>query len=167
MPEQDKFFPELLPRRGEWNAWVFALSASVGLVVLSFWAIVPSWVWLFIAFLYFSALSISFGNWMDRRTRLQLFPDGVAYENGLRRARLAWDEIQNVRVSPARWGRTVQVIGKTSHFAFNTLGEVRFRGELRGRTGFAQGEAILDTIIRSAGLLVATRRERYTVYSRE
>lgn len=167
MPEIQIFTPELLPRRGEWNAWAFALTATVGLVIIRTWAIVPAWVWLFIGFLYFSALSISLGNWMDRHTRLTLFPNGVAYENGLRRARLGWDEIQNVRVSPARWGKTAQVIGESSHFSFTTLGEVKFRGELRGRTGFAQGDAILDSIIRSAKLLTVTHQESYTIYSRE
>lgn len=167
MLEQETFTPELLPRRGEWNAWVFALAATVGLFIIQTWAIVPAWVWLFVGFLYFSALSISLGNWMDRRTRLSIFPDGVAYENGLRRARLAWNEIQKVRVLPARWGRTVQVIGESSHFSFNTLGEIKFRGELRGRTGFVQGEAILDLMIRSAGLLTVAQQEPYTTYSRE
>lgn len=166
MPETETFTPELLSRRGEWNAWLFALAATLGLVIIRTWAIVPTWVWLFAVFLYFSALSISLGNWMDRRTRLTLFPDGVAYENGLRRARIGWDEIEQVRVFPSRWGRKVEVIGKTAHFSFNTLGEVRFRGEVRGRVGFAQGEAILDRVIRSAGLLSVSRQETYTIYSR-
>lgn len=104
---------------------------------------------------------------MDRRTRLTLFPDGVAYENGLQRVRLGWDEIEMVRVQPGRWGRTVQVIGKSSHFSFNTLGEVKFRGELRGRTGFAQGDYILEIVIRSARLLTVARQETCTIYSRE
>lgn len=167
MPEPETHTPELLPRRGEWNAWLFALAATGGLLIIRTWAIVPAWVWFFVAFLYFSSFSISLGNWMDRRTRLMLFPDGVAFENGLRRARLAWSEIEQVRVSPARWGRKVEVIGKTAHFAFNTLGEVQFRGEARGRIGFAQGEAILDRVIRSAGLLSVTRQETYVIYSRK
>jgi len=104
---------------------------------------------------------------MDRHTRLQILPDGIAYENGLRRARLAWSEIQTVQVLPARWGRKVQVIGESAHFSFNTLGEVKFRGEVRGRTGFSQGDAILDAVIRAAGLLTVTRQEPYTTYSRE
>ncbi len=167
MPEQETFTPELLSRRGEWNAWLFALAATAGLLIIRTWAIVPSWVWFFAAFLYFSALSISLGNWMDRRTRLTLFPEGVVYENGLRKTRLAWDEILRVRVLPARWGRTVQVIGESSHFSFNTPGEVKFRGELRGRTGFAQGDDILDIVIRSARLRTVNRQEPYTIYSRE
>ncbi len=166
MTEKETFTPELLPRRGEWNAWIFALAATMGSFIIQTWAIVPGWVWFFVAFLYFSALSISLGNWVDRHTRLTLSPDGVAYENGLRRVRLAWDEIETVRVQPARWGRSVQVVGKSSHFSFHTLGEVNFRGELRGRIGFAQGDAILDVLIGSAGLLSVTHQEPYTIYSR-
>lgn len=56
---------------------------------------------------------------------------------------------------------------QSSHFSFNTLGEVKFRGELRGRTGFAQGDYILEIVIRSAGLLTVTRQETCTTYSRE
>ena len=167
MSEPETFSPELLPRRGELNAWLLALAATVGLAALRYFGAVPTWAWFFVAFLYFSAISISLGNWMDRQTRLQLFPDGVSYENGLRRVRLAWGEIRQVRVLPARWGKSVQVIGEVAHFEFKTLGEVKFRGELRGRTGFAQGEAILDAIIRAAGLLAARREEPYTIYSRE
>ncbi|PWH14558.1 MAG: hypothetical protein DDG60_07345 [Anaerolineae bacterium] len=167
MPESQTYRPELLSRRGEWNAWLFALSATVGLFMIRAWAIVPSWVWFFVGFLYFSALSISFGNWMDRQTRLMVFADGVAYENGLRRVRLRWEQIQQVRLLSARWGKTVQVLGDTAHFSFNTLGEVKFRGQVRGRTGFVHGQAILEHIIRSAGLLAVTQNESCTIYSRE
>lgn len=166
MPEQNSFSPELLPRRGEINAWVFALIATGGLVALHYWTQVPFWVWFFIAFLYFSALSISLGNWMDRRTHIQLSADGIAYENGLRRVHLRWNEIKQVRVLLARWGQTVQVLGDSAHFEYNTLGEIKFRGELRGRTGFAEGEAILETILRSADLAALTREAPYTIYSR-
>lgn len=167
MTESETFTPELLSRQGERNAWIFALASTIGLVLIRTWAIVPSWVWLFVGFLYFSALAISLGNWMDRHTRLTLFPKGVAYENGLRRVRLGWNEIQQIRVLPDRWGRKVEVIGNTAHFSFKTLGEVQFRGETRGRTGFAQGDAILDALIRSAELLLVARQDAYTIYSRE
>lgn len=165
MTEPRTFTPELQPRQGEANAWLFALAATAGLLLIQRWAIVPSWVWLFIGFLYFSALSISLGNWMDRHTRLTLLPEGVAYENGLRRVRISWGEIQQVRVSPARWGRKVEVIGNKAHFTFQTGGEVRFRGEVRGRTGFAQGEAILNEILHAAGLNRESRHDAFTLYT--
>lgn len=165
MTEPRTFTPELQPRQGEANAWLFALAATAGLLLIQRWAIVPSWVWLFIGFLYFSALSISLGNWMDRHTRLTLLPEGVAYENGLRKVRLKWEDIEQVRVSPARWGRKVEVIGQKAHFAFQTGGEVRFRGEVRGRTGFAQGEAILNQILHAAGLSKVSRHDAFTLYT--
>jgi hypothetical protein len=166
MPENTIYSPELLPRRGELNAWVLATIATGGLIALHYWTTVPFWVWSFIAFLYFSALAISLGNWMDRRTRIQLFSDGITYENGLRHVHLIWDEISQVRVLQARWGQTVQVLGTAAHFEFNTLGEIKFRGELRGRTGFTEGSALLDIILRSAGLLAVTREAPYILYSR-
>ncbi|MCS6995299.1 MAG: PH domain-containing protein [Anaerolineales bacterium] len=166
MSEPQTFTPELLPRQGERNAWLLALAATIGLLLIRTWAIVPTWVWVFIGFLYFSALSISLGNWMDRRTRLTLSPEGVAYENGLRHARLMWEDIEQVRVSPARWGRRVEVIGKRAHFSFETLGEVHFRGQVRGYTGFAQGEAILNSILETAGLRQTIRQDALTIYTR-
>lgn len=166
MSEPQTFTPEILPRQGEKNAWVLALAATLGLLLIQTWAIVPTWVWVFIGFLYFSAFSISLGNWMDRRTRLTLSLEGVAYENGLRHVRLTWEDIEQVRVSPARWGRRVEVIGKRAHFSFETRGEVRFGGQVRGYTGFAQGEAILQSILQAAGLNRITRQDTLTIYTR-
>ncbi len=158
--------PELLPRRGEINAWILAILASVGLAALQLRGMTPTWTWFFIAFLYFSALSISLGNWMDRHTRLTVSADGLGFENGLRRVNLTWAQVRAVRVAPARWGQKVQVLAESAHFEFNTLGEVQYRGEVRGRTGFAEGQAILDEILRAAGLLAMTKEDFLTTYSR-
>ncbi len=166
MTEQQSYTPELLPRRGEMNAWLLAIAATLGLAALQFNGIVPTWAWFFVAFLFLSAASISLGNWMDRNTRINLGPEGVAFSNGLRRVHLAWEQIREVRTLPARWGQTVQVLGTEAHFEFNTLGEVHFRGELRGKTGFAQGKTLLDQIIRAAGLTTMTQSEQFTTYSR-
>ncbi|NCP88182.1 MAG: hypothetical protein CO094_08305 [Anaerolineae bacterium CG_4_9_14_3_um_filter_57_17] len=168
MTEETRTYrPELLPRQGEINAWGLALLASLGMAALVWRGQIPSWTWFFIAFLYFSAASISLGNWVDRHTRLTLSAQGILFENGLRKVSLAWEALPQVRVLPARWGKTVQLMAASGHCEFSTLGEVQFRGELRGRTGFSQGEAILREILASAGL---TRRElqgEIVVYSRE
>ncbi len=154
--ENHSYQPELLPRQGEINAWGLALLASLGMTALYLRGQIPSWAWFFIAFLYFSAASISLGNWVDRHTRLTLSAQGLFFENGLRKVSLAWTEIQQVRVLPARWGKTVQLIAPSGHCEFSTLGEVEFRGELRGRTGFSAGETILQQILAASGL---NRRE--------
>ena len=169
MPENEtrEFRPELMPRRGEMNAWLMMLAATVGLFVLNQTLdIVPGWTWVFCGFLAFSAVSISLGNWMDRKTRLRLDADGISFENGLRRVRLSWPEVQKVAVLPSRWGRAVQVVGEKSHFDFKTLGEVHFQGEMRGRTGFVEGQTILDIILRKTGLELVEESNNAYYYAR-
>lgn len=160
------FTPELLPRRGEINAWALSAAGAFGLYLLSLRQTLPGWAWVFVGLLVFSALSISLGNWMDRKTFICLEADGVVFENGLRKTRLAWDAIRAVQSAPARWGLSVQVLGERQHFSFSTLGEMTFQGQTRGRTGFAQGQLIMDEIIRSAGLTCQTRREQFLTYTR-
>lgn len=162
-----EFQPELMHRRGEMNAWLLTAAAVIGLLILNQTLdIVPGWTWAFCSFLVFSALSISFGNWMDRQTVIALEADGIRFENGIRRVRLRWREVQKVAVSPARWGRSVQVIGGQSHFEFKTLGEVQFQGETRGRTGFAKGQTILDAILRETGLVLVEESNNAYYYAR-
>jgi len=166
MSEPQTFSPELLSRRGEATAWSLAMVAAAGLYFLSQRQTVPYWAWFFVAFLVFSAASISLGNWVDRRTLIHLESGGVAFENGLRRTHLVWNEINEVRTAPARWGISVQVIGGQAHFSFSTLGEMQFQGQVRGRTGFAQGKFILDEIIQSSGLTKTTQTGQFLTYSR-
>jgi len=166
MTETKTYIPELLPRRGEITAWALAVVALFGLYFLSLRQDVPFWAWFFVAFLTFSAGSISLGNWMDRRTFIRIEPAGVVFENGLRKPQLAWEAIQNVRSAPSRWGFSVQVIGSQSHFSFSTLGEMKFQGQVRGRTGFVEGDAIFNEIIRCAGLTKKVQTGQLLTYSR-
>ena len=161
-----EFRPELLARRGEWTAWALTLAASVGMWFLHRDGYIPAWAWIFWAFLLFSGVSISLGNWLDRTTVIWLETGGIHFENGLRHVRLHWDEIQKVAVLPARWGKSVQVIGKQSHFDFKTLGEVQFQGEVRGRTGFSEGQAILDVILHETGLVLIEETNNAYYYAR-
>lgn len=158
--------PELLPRQGERNAWIFTLLASLALGLLHLQGVVSVFSWIFAIFLFISALSISLGNWMDRRTILRIAADGVSFENGLRYVSLTWPQINEVRIRPARWGKQIQVIGEQSHFSFNTLGELQFKGENRAKVGFAQGQEILKEILSASGLTKKQQNEQYAYYSR-
>jgi hypothetical protein len=164
--ENREFRPTLLSRRGEWTAWALVLAASVGMWFLQRGGYIPLWTWFFWGFLLFSALSISLGNWLDRNTVLWMEADGIRFENGLRRVRLRWSEVQKVSVFPARWGKAIQVIGEKSHFGFKTLGEVKFQGEVRGRTGFPAGQLILDIILRRSGLVLIEESNNAYYYAR-
>lgn len=161
-----EFRPELLSRRGEWTAWALALAAGIGMWFLQRSGYVPAWAWIFWVFLLFSGVSISLGNWLDRNSVIWLETDGIRFENGLRRVRLRWLEVQKVAVLPSRWGRSVQVIGEKSHFSFKTLGEVQFQGEIRGRTGFPEGQKILDVILRETGLFLVEESNNAYYYAR-
>ena len=166
MSASKTYTPELLSRRGEYTAWALTLLAAIGLYFLSLRGPLPFWAWFFVVFLAFSAASISLGNWMDRKTFIRLEAGGVTFENGLRKAYLNWDALKEVRTAPARWGTSVQVIGEQAHFAFSTLGEMQFQGQSRGRTGFVDGQFILDEIIRSAGLTKVTQNGQFCMYAR-
>ena len=164
--EKHEFRPELISRRGEWTAWGLALVASLGIWLLNRSGYVPLWAWIFWAFLLFSGVSISLGNWLDRKSVIWLEADGIRFENGLRRVRLRWSEIRKVAVLPSRWGKSVQIIGEKSHFSFKTLGEVKFQGEVRGRTGFSDGQEILDIILHEANLELVEESNNAYYYAR-
>jgi hypothetical protein len=165
---QSEFHPELISRRGELIAWVTALMAlsAWGILLLAGAVVHPALKFLAI-FLLLSALSISLGNWMDRHTLLRIESDGVRFENGLRHAFLHWNEIQQVQVYPSNWGKKVRVLGSQAHFDFRTLGEVTVQGDVKGRMGFADGEAILRKIVQEAGLKQIDRPGNGEYYARQ
>lgn len=159
--------PELISRRGENTAWMLALVVSVTLGLLS-WRLgnIPVTAWIFWGFFVFAAFSISLGNWMDRKTVLHVDEERVTFVNGLRHVDFGWDDIRQINVIPLRWGKSVQVIGDGAHFEFRTLGEVQYQGEVRGRLGFAEGEAVLQYLLEKTELSLSQEEKGRYYYSR-
>jgi uncharacterized protein (DUF58 family) len=173
-PTPSEFTPERLPLRGEITGWVLAFVILTTATLLrmnsSSWAGMA----LILAIVFvLSAASISFGNWMDRRSVIRIERGSITFKNGVRYTELTWKEIQAVRVLPAQWGaKQVQVIGESprgkQHFEFRTLGTVTYQGQERGRTGFAHGEQILETILRMANMQpVPSDNPTYSYYARK
>ena len=158
--------PQTLARQGELNAWVLFFVATAGVFFLSMRAEVPQWAWFMVGLLGFSALSISLGNWMDRNTQIQVREEGISYTNGLRSVSFAWAEIDQVRLTPANWGRSVQVVSRSAFFTYKTSGEMKFRDEVKSRTGFEEGDQILGEIIQRAGLANVEEKGATKFYSR-
>ena len=157
------YYPARLSRRGEYIAWglVFLVAAGWVLLVITrrpVYGVIP----ILELFQVIVAASISLGNWMERRTRLELDAGGLSFQNGLRDVRLSWPEIVEVRVRPTQMGKKVEVIGSEApgqagvrrHFQFRTLGNLQFLGEVKGQTGFEKGEEVLRRIIQNSGLQV-------------
>ena len=150
---QTVFRPELLSRRGEFFAWGTSIIVFLGWLILSLnGRQVPFAVPFLGIILVLAALAISLGNWMDRKTELRLDAGGVTYENGLRYAALKWNEINEIRIFPSKWGNKVHVLGGKAHFNFRTLGEVKVQDEVKGRMGFAEGDKILSIMLEQANL---------------
>lgn len=166
MLENKEYHPELLPRRGEWLAWLTGTGLLIGLFLadrrLGDMAL-PYWI--FAGLLIFFAMSISLGNWMDRRSLIRMGADGVAFENGLRSVRLAWSEIQHVTVMPTRLGKRVEVVGLQSHFSFKTIWSSG-PGDQDMRMGYSDGQKILEIIIRESGLSQQSERDGMVYYAR-
>jgi hypothetical protein len=162
------YHPELLSRRGELLAWFSALMVISAWIILDvdrqpIMRVVP-WLAVLLALV---ASGISLSNWMDRRTFIELEPGAIKFANGLRRVRIAWEDIRQVQVFPSAWGKKVRVIAAQAYFDFRTLGEITVQGEVKGRTGFPEGEMLLQKILDSAHLRETERTASGYYYARE
>jgi hypothetical protein len=165
-PYRSAYTPEIQSRRSELVAWCLAGASLVGLFILNLGGMIYFWAIVFVAFMFFAAMSISLGNWMDRQTKLVIDATGVSYTNGLRQVRLDWPSIKNVTTCPSRWGDKVQVLGEKAHFDFNTLGEVTYQQQVQGCVGFQQGDQIKEEIISKSGLSMVAKKGDSYYYSR-
>jgi len=161
------FRPKAIPRQGERNAWILTGFAFVATLVL-FWrtSTLPGWITLLAVFLLLSAILISLSNWADRKTTLILKPGGLEFRNGLRNARLGWEQIERVSDIPDRWGRRVVVLGTGASFHFRMLSEIEIQGKVGGQMGFPEGETILQEIIQASGLSLMKKDEMGRYYAR-
>jgi len=171
--ERQEYHPELVSRRSELIAWGSAtLVNGTWILLILFGQPLSFWLPILGIPLILIAAGMSLGNWMDRHTVLKLDFESIFFSNGLRHVQLKWQEIQEVRVLPAQWGKKVQVFSGRSYFGFHTLGEVRANGKVLGRTGFVDGDRILEQILDRAALSevkqveVGGQQEGY-YYSRE
>lgn len=154
-----------MPRKGEFNAWVLVLGVGVGIYFASSWTDSLGFLWLFESLMIFIALSISLGNWMDRRTILRVSAEGVSFENGLRSVRLGWPEVQNVAVVETKSGKRIQVQSEQSHFTFKSLTVMSMLGQ-SVRSGFAAGQEILEMILQAGNLKLTKESEGVYYYAR-
>ena len=162
-----EYHPELLPRRGEAVSWTLAILAGIFLLVFQFLLIpIPVWMILIFFLFLFSALIISLGNWMDRSTVLWFTYNEIGYKDGIRKIQLTWGELDRVEVYSSTFGEKVSVIGQARRFNFRLMGEVKLRGETKGRLGFKDGEMILKTILEKSRLFRLETNGGNRYYSR-
>ncbi len=165
--QPEVYRPILLSRRGEALAWLSTGLMFVGWAILLLRGLhVPNFAPYMTIFLLLASLSISLGNWMDRKSVIYLDDQGVEFINGLRHVTLTWAQVQQVEVTSSTWGNKVQVYGDLGHFSFRALGEVKAYGEVKGRMGFEQGDLIVEKIIMNAHLKEVAQDGNRLVYGR-
>ncbi|MFL7893782.1 MAG: hypothetical protein ACK2UM_18220 [Anaerolineales bacterium] len=171
--ENSEFNPEKFSRRSELIAWGSAILVnSAWILLIVFNQSITYWLPILGLPLLLIAIGMSLANWMDRKTILRMDDKGIYFSNGLRHVRLNWGQINEVRVLPAQWGEKVQVFGPRSYFGFYTLGEVKANGKILGRTGFKDGDLILENILEQSGLIESKQvdlggQQRGKYYSRQ
>jgi hypothetical protein len=159
--------PESISSTEVRNAWLMNIGAVVmmGFLYLRMGNI-PAAAWAFLGFLLLAGLSTLLSNWMDKRTVLHVDGNRVSFKNGMREVNLVWGQIEKVNVFPLRWGKSVQVFGSGTQFQFRTLAEVQYQGKVRGRLGFAEGESVLEYILKETGLPLKKEEKGRYYYSR-
>jgi len=157
----------MVSRRGELITWVLALISLATLVFLWVQTVgVSIWQIAFTGLMVLAAASSSLSNWMERKTVLTLKSESIHFRNGLRDVSLNWDAIQELQVFPSRFGKRVNVIGDQSHFNFRTMVEITQRSGIRSVMGFAQGEFIIQQIIKNSNLNETGKDEKGSYYAR-
>jgi len=165
--QPEVYRPILLSRRGEALAWLSTGLMLVGWVILILRGIdVPNFAPFMTIFLLLASLSISLGNWMDRKSVIHLSDQRVEFLNGVRHVTLTWEQVQQIEVAGSTWGNKVQVYGDLGHFTFRALGEVKAYGEVKGRMGFEQGDLIVEKMVMNAHLKEVARDGNRLVYAR-
>jgi len=150
--------PTPASRRGEALAWACAGLAALGTISLALRAgqLSGLGVGLTVVLLIAAGL-ISFGNWLDRHTQIELGEEQVVYHSPLRQVALAYDDICQLTVTSLRGSWRVGVVGAISGFSFRTGTKLEFGGMDSLSYGFEHGEGLAAALRQLAGLEPAER----------
>jgi hypothetical protein len=128
-------------------------------VLVILWRGAPVSIFAIVLLLFFLLASslISYGNWMDAHLEIQTTSQHVFYRSPLRKVRLAWDAIVEMRVVGAGRGWRVGVMGYEGYFTFRTASEMGARSGQSMRIGIEGGERLATQIRIKARLGIPVR----------
>jgi hypothetical protein len=160
--------PDVLSRRNEFVAWGSFALAGLGVLFFQNYAdaALPQWVLTGVGVLFVLAAGLSLGNWMDRRTSLQISAEGLEFRNGLRHIVMVWREVEALQIKPSRVGNAVRVTGRKGRFSFTVSGGVKILGKTQAKFGFSNGDEIIKEIVRRSGLSLVSHTAASTYYAR-
>lgn len=169
LTKQHEFLPEKGSRQVEYTLWG-AVGLLVGLLVFipGYARNLSVWSWILFVFFVVAAFTISLNNWNLRYTKIRLSPNTIEHISRLRKVSVIWENIEIVQVHPGKIGDKIVVKSDDGTFFFDTLGEIKVKGVVKERSGFEQGEAILQTILDKVGFTDTEKHQasNYYYYSR-
>ena len=167
LSEDVTFRPFAPNRRGEGVAWACTgfLGVMLG-VILWRGASVSGFALALMLFFLLASLLISYGNWMDMSLEIRTTSQHVFYRSPLRKVKLMWDAIVEMRVVKAGRGWRIAVIGQGGDFTFRTASEIGRRSGQSMRIGIEGGERCAAQIRSGARLSTPIRDGEMWVCSR-
>lgn len=143
LSSEETFRPLTPNRRGEFIAW----SCAVVVAIVSgaiFWQSgrISSLTIFLLFFFCFSALLISFGNWMESHTLITLSSEQVFYRSPVRKVTLGLKDIEELWVSYTGRGWRVAIRGTGGFFAYRTAARLGRRGNQVVSIGIEEGERL-------------------------
>lgn len=162
------FRPYPPDRKGEILAWVITLGAVlIGVLMRSRtgeWPAVTIGLALFTGL---AAASITFGNWVDRATRIWVTQEEVQYRNGLRTLTIRWEDVRGLSAYPLARGWRIEVENPAGRLSFRTPAELKF-ASLEGMwIGIQDGHELVRVLIAGARLGAIERQGEGWRLSRE
>jgi hypothetical protein len=106
---------------------------------------------LFVLFLV-GAVMVSFGNWIDRQTRIRIDADQVEFHSPLRRLAIAWERVESLTAVPTASGWRILVAGNGEFFQFRTESVLGQGTDAAMPVGVQGGERLARLICSNAGL---------------
>ncbi len=160
----ETFTPIAMDRQGERMAWSLAM-ALLALLIYLRWSMQIRLTALLVIFvlLFLAAILISFGTWMERRTRIDLSPEGMRYKNPLRDRWIRWEDLTRIHAYPRGSGWRVLVESSIANFSFQTGTVLNTGWGSSIKTGVVGGEDLVSGIVGLANLsAVSADREGWT-----
>jgi hypothetical protein len=166
--QTDRTFEPTAPdRRGEGLAWLSAAGSGLGTLLLSLKeGSLSGWGMGLTTFLLALAALVTFGNWIDRNTRIRFEKRGVRYSSPLRKEIMSWEGIRSLIAIPMGSGWRIEVRADSGRFHFRTGSSLRFGSFDEMHIGFPEGDPIAKRILDMAELGPPQKKGSAWVFAR-
>lgn len=151
--EPRAFSPATVNRKVEIKTWICVLAIALVVIVLYTQTGLTSFISIFLlAIIVLSAILISFSNWMDTRTFVEVSPAQLRYSSPVRKVTMRWDEVKSLWATTAGRGWRITILSDDRHFMYRIGDQPDGNTGQTINMGFPEGELLAQIIHGMAGL---------------